>query len=122
MGEICSATSRLIIEEGVADKFFSKLKEMTETIVVGNPLDRNTRLGPVVNESQYEKVLGYIEVSYLNPNYSWYKPFLVFHVQKLASGVYLCIIRYQLFLADNIVAASGRKERKYFRLRLLRQA
>lgn len=62
VGEICSATSRLIIEEGVADRFFSKLKQMTETIVVGNPLDKDTRLGPVVNQSQYEKVLGYIEV------------------------------------------------------------
>lgn len=62
VGEICSATSRLIIEESVADKFYSKLKQMTETIVVGNPLDKDTRLGPVVNESQYKKVLGYIEV------------------------------------------------------------
>ncbi len=65
VGEICSATSRLIIEEKVADRFYTKLKQMTETIVVGNPLNKDTRLGPVVNKSQYEKVLNFIEVGSL---------------------------------------------------------
>ena len=65
VGEICSATSRLLVEESVADKFYALLKKRTEEIQVGNPLDQNTRLGPLVNESQFQKVLGYIEVRYV---------------------------------------------------------
>ena len=64
VGEICSATSRLLIEHSVASKFFALLKERTEQIRVGNPLDKDTRLGPLVNESQYHKVLQYIEVCF----------------------------------------------------------
>lgn len=61
VGEICSATSRLIIQEEVAEKFYARLKQRTEEIVVGNPLESETRLGPVINESQYNKVLGFIQ-------------------------------------------------------------
>lgn len=61
VGEICSATSRLIIQEEVADRFYARLKQRTEEIVVGNPLEPDTRLGPLVNESQYNKVLGFIQ-------------------------------------------------------------
>ncbi len=52
-------------QEDVAEKFYARLKQRTEEIVVGNPLDPDTRLGPIVNESQYNKVLGFIEVKFL---------------------------------------------------------
>lgn len=63
VGEICSATSRLLVEESCAKRFCALLKRRTEGIKVGNPLEEDTRLGPLVNESQYTKVLGYMEVS-----------------------------------------------------------
>ena len=50
------------MQDTVAEKFYARLKQRTEEIVVGNPLDPDTRLGPLVNESQYKKVLGYIQV------------------------------------------------------------
>ena len=66
VGEICSATSRLLVEESCAERFFALLKKRTEGIKVGNPLDEETRLGPLVNESQYKKVLHFIQVDDAN--------------------------------------------------------
>ena len=53
------------MQDTAAKRFFARLKQRTEEIVVGNPLDADTRLGPVINESQYKKVLGYIQVPHL---------------------------------------------------------
>lgn len=53
------------MQDTVAKKFYARLKQRTEEIVVGNPLASDTRLGPVVNESQYRKILGYIQVTHL---------------------------------------------------------
>ena len=61
-GQICSATSRLLLQDTIADRFLERLKLRTEEIKVGNPLEQDTRLGPVVSHGQYQKVLGYIEV------------------------------------------------------------
>ena len=65
-GQICSATSRLLLQDSIADRFLQRLKLRTEEIKVGNPLEQDTRLGPVVSNGQYQKVLGYIEVSSLS--------------------------------------------------------
>jgi len=59
-GQICSATSRLIVEKSVQEEFLRKLKQRAESIPVRDPLTPGGRLGPVVNRTQYEKVLSYI--------------------------------------------------------------
>lgn len=64
VGQICSATSRVLLEESIADKFLDRLKRWTETVVVGDPLNPDTRLGPVVSEGQFQKVLAFIEVRF----------------------------------------------------------
>ena len=53
----------MLIEEKAAAKFYARLKKRTEEIVVGDPLDHNTRLGPVVSKDQFQKVLQYIQAS-----------------------------------------------------------
>ncbi|MFC3108734.1 aldehyde dehydrogenase family protein [Undibacterium arcticum] len=60
-GQMCSATSRLLVGESIADEFLARLKQATEEIVIGNPLAENTQMGPLVNRAQYERVLRYIE-------------------------------------------------------------
>lgn len=62
-GQICSATSRLLIQEGIAEEFLANLKTWCETIKITNPLEKDCRLGPLVSEGQYKKVLKYIEVA-----------------------------------------------------------
>lgn len=58
-GEICSAGSRIIIEESIKDKFLKRLAERANAITIGNPLD-NPDMGPLVSESHMNKVLDYI--------------------------------------------------------------
>lgn len=60
-GEVCSAGSRIIIEESIKDKFVKRLKERAEAITIGNPLD-NPDMGPLVSEDHMNKVLNYIEI------------------------------------------------------------
>lgn len=60
-GQICSATSRLLVHEDVAPAFLQHLKKRAEAINVCDPLTPGCRLGPVVSEGQYRKILGYIE-------------------------------------------------------------
>ncbi|AOW03757.1 aldehyde dehydrogenase domain-containing protein [Yarrowia lipolytica] len=62
MGQVCSATSRILVQEGIADKFVEGfIKQCNEASILGCPLDQKTSHGPQVNKIQYEKVLGYIE-------------------------------------------------------------
>jgi acyl-CoA reductase-like NAD-dependent aldehyde dehydrogenase len=61
-GQRCTATSRVVIEEGVADKFVAMLVERAEKYVVGNGLDERSDMGPSVDESQFKTVLKYIEI------------------------------------------------------------
>jgi aldehyde dehydrogenase (NAD+) len=62
MGQICTATSRVLVQEGVLDKFVEQFKEIVKsTSKVGDPFADDTFQGPQVTKAQYEKVLGYIE-------------------------------------------------------------
>lgn len=59
-GEVCSAGSRIIIEESVKDKFVKRLAERANAMTIGNPMD-NPDMGPLVSEKQMKTVLSYIE-------------------------------------------------------------
>ncbi|PNX98455.1 betaine aldehyde dehydrogenase chloroplastic-like [Trifolium pratense] len=59
-GQICSATSRLIVHESIAKKFVNKLVKWAENIKISDPLEEGCRLGPIVSEAQYKKVLNFI--------------------------------------------------------------
>jgi acyl-CoA reductase-like NAD-dependent aldehyde dehydrogenase len=59
-GEMCSAGSRLIIEERVRDEVLEKVVEAGRRMQPGDPLDPATRLGAIVDETQLRTVLGYI--------------------------------------------------------------
>jgi acyl-CoA reductase-like NAD-dependent aldehyde dehydrogenase len=62
-GQICSATSRLLLQRGIAPRFLAALKQRAESIRVGDPLQPGCRLGPLVCEAQHRKVMGYVQVS-----------------------------------------------------------
>ncbi|HEX7741014.1 MAG TPA: aldehyde dehydrogenase family protein, partial [Sphingobium sp.] len=59
-GEVCNAGSRLIVEESVKDAVLEKVLETTRSIRVGDPLDPDTQMGPVVDRSQMDRVMAYI--------------------------------------------------------------
>src|SRR5436309_2690526 len=60
-GEVCAAGSRLFVEEKIHNVFVAQLTEKVKGLKVGDPMDRATRMGPVVSKQQMETVLGYIE-------------------------------------------------------------
>ena len=60
-GEVCAAGSRLLVEEPIHDEFVSKLTDRVKTLKVGDPMDKTTRMGPVVSKAQMDTVMSYIE-------------------------------------------------------------
>ena len=60
-GQSCNAGSRLLVQETIYDSFMQSFKEAAARIKIGNGLDPNTEMGPVVSESQLDRVLGYID-------------------------------------------------------------
>lgn len=61
-GQRCTATSRVIVLKSIADEFIELLTEKVKKIVVGNPLDEKTQMGPVIDEDAMNSILNYIEI------------------------------------------------------------
>lgn len=59
-GQICTASSRLLVHEDVAETFLERLQAHAAEMTVGHPFDEKTVLGPLVSERQMEAVQGYI--------------------------------------------------------------
>lgn len=61
-GHVCCAGSRLFVQEGVADTVIRKLKDRLETLIVGDPLDKNTDIGAINSKAQLATINKYIEI------------------------------------------------------------
>jgi aldehyde dehydrogenase (NAD+) len=61
-GQRCTATSRVIVTDGIADRFVDELARRVSRLVSGNGLDPKTDVGPSVDESQMKTVLDYIAI------------------------------------------------------------
>ncbi|SMC94630.1 aldehyde dehydrogenase family protein [Novosphingobium sp. B1] len=59
-GQICSAGTRLFVQSAIHDEFMERLAAYTKTIKVGDPLDPQTQIGPVVSAPQMDKILDFI--------------------------------------------------------------
>ncbi|QQR91499.1 MAG: aldehyde dehydrogenase family protein [Myxococcales bacterium] len=60
-GEVCSASTRLLVQSSIKDKLLDKLTSRCEQMKVGDPFDTNNHMGALVSKAQYEKVRSYIE-------------------------------------------------------------
>lgn len=61
-GEVCSAGSRILVEKKIYPKFVDAMVEKAKRIKLGPPLDRETKMGPLVSKEQYDRVLEYQEI------------------------------------------------------------
>ena len=61
-GQRCTASSRLVVTEGIHDRFVAALKERLEKLVIGDALDAKTQIGPVVDASQLKQDEDYIAI------------------------------------------------------------
>lgn len=60
-GQVCSATSRLLVQENIAPRLIERLVEETRKITIGQGLEQGVLLGPLVSRGQFEKVLGFVD-------------------------------------------------------------
>lgn len=61
-GQRCTATSRLILQEGIYKKFTERLVDRVNQLRLGNGLNKNTEVGPLVNEAQLKTVESYVAI------------------------------------------------------------
>jgi alpha-ketoglutaric semialdehyde dehydrogenase len=61
-GQRCTASSRIVVHKKVYRRFVEKLTALAQTLRIGNGLNKNVDMGPVINEDAVEKILGYIEI------------------------------------------------------------
>ncbi|MED3887084.1 MULTISPECIES: aldehyde dehydrogenase family protein [Priestia] len=61
-GQICAAGSRILVEESIAERFIERFAERAQKIKVGNGMDQEIEMGPLVSEEHMKKVLKYIEI------------------------------------------------------------
>lgn len=61
-GQVCSAGSRIFVQEGIYDRFVAALKETFESVKVGLPWEEGTQMGAQINQRQLEKILEYVEI------------------------------------------------------------
>jgi aldehyde dehydrogenase (NAD+) len=61
-GHVCCAGSRLFVQESVAEQVIRKLKDRMETLIVGDPLDKNTDIGAINSKAQLETIQSYLDI------------------------------------------------------------
>lgn len=61
-GQICSNGTRVFVHKAVQEAFIARIAERTARAVIGDPLDANTQIGPLISAAQRDKVLSYIEI------------------------------------------------------------
>lgn len=61
-GQVCSNGTRVFVHESLVDEFVEKLVEQTKKLKIGNPMDLDTDLGPMISEEQMQRVLDYMAI------------------------------------------------------------
>ncbi|OYD09906.1 aldehyde dehydrogenase family protein [Paludifilum halophilum] len=62
-GQICMAINRMIVDRQVYEPFIEKLKQKVETLKVGDPLKEDTRIGPLIRQSEVDRIQKWIQES-----------------------------------------------------------
>ena len=62
-GQRCTSSSRLLVQSSIHDEFVDKVAERARRLRVGDPLDPNTEVGPLIHARHVEKVMGYMDVA-----------------------------------------------------------
>src|ERR671914_1390721 len=62
-GQVCCAGSRLFLDARVKDEFLDRFKERSSRVKVGDPMDKETQMGPQVSEEQLNRIRGYVDIA-----------------------------------------------------------
>ncbi len=61
-GQVCSNGTRVFVQRALHDRFVGRLIERTKSIRIGDPLDPETQMGPVVSKAQHDRIMDYIGI------------------------------------------------------------
>jgi betaine-aldehyde dehydrogenase len=61
-GEVCSAGSRVLVQKSIYKKFVEAMTEKARKVTLGAPLNRDTKMGPLISKDQYDRVREYQEI------------------------------------------------------------
>ena len=61
-GQVCSNGTRVFVQNGIKDAFIERFVERAGTIKIGDPMDMETQMGPLISKSQLEQVIAYVEI------------------------------------------------------------
>jgi aldehyde dehydrogenase (NAD+) len=70
-GHVCCAGSRLFVQEGVAKEVIRKLKDRISTLIVGDPLDKNTDIGAINSKAQLSKIKSLVQAGIKEGGECW---------------------------------------------------
>jgi betaine-aldehyde dehydrogenase len=62
-GEVCTNGTRVFVHADMLEAFTKELKERTEAMIIGDPMDMNTQVGALISKDHMQKVLGYIQAA-----------------------------------------------------------
>lgn len=62
-GQICSAGARIMVQDGIHDRFVEALRQRMERIIVGNGFDEKTQMGPLISAAHLSKVEDYVQIA-----------------------------------------------------------
>jgi aldehyde dehydrogenase (NAD+) len=62
-GQACNAGSRILIQRSIRDDVMSRVEKLISDVVIGDPLDPATQIGPLASRPQYAKVTGYLDTA-----------------------------------------------------------
>ncbi|UAC48812.1 aldehyde dehydrogenase [Bacillus aquiflavi] len=62
-GQVCLAGSRILVQRSIMDEFVTRFKKAASELIVGDPQEENTNMGPVVSQEHYEKVTSYLKIA-----------------------------------------------------------
>ena len=82
-GEVCSAGSRILVETSIYSKFVDAMSEKAKTIRLGPPLERETKMGPLVSKEQFDRVRSYQEIGKKSEGRGGRRPFFGEHTGLL---------------------------------------
>jgi aldehyde dehydrogenase (NAD+) len=73
-GHVCCAGSRLFVQESIVDRLVAKLQDRMKTLIVGDPLDKNTDIGAINSKMQLEKIEDYLRIGQEEGATIWQAP------------------------------------------------
>eukprot|EP01037_Dinobryon_pediforme_P002572 gene2572-2611_t len=73
-GEVCCAGSRILVQEGIAERFYAKLRKRMETLRIGDPLDKTMDIGALVSAKQHARVSALVEQGKREGGVLWQAP------------------------------------------------